>query len=241
MSVQNKVEEIIEDFVAKGWPFTALDISNAVKSDISDSVRHRDIAPIVRSLYATGSLFQHGYERELIDVILSDGNKRQAYLYHHWSVDTNAYTNRCQEPIVPASFKTNDSSPDAGQLNIGNVVVTSKAVPTPSSVTATPVVQNQLKRSQKNDHRLEVPASWVADMNWDSGEGIYAVSDDKNLVLKHVDSVTSSDEVVGRMVVNNDGRLRVTKKVLDRVFDSSSSGNELLVSKGTETIIVEED
>jgi hypothetical protein len=239
MSVQNKVEEIIEDFVAKGWPFTALDVSNAVKSDISDPVRHRDIAPIVRSLYAAGSLFQHGYERELIDVTLSDGNKRQAYLYHHWSVDTNAYTNRCQEPIVPASFKTDDSSPDAGQLNIGNVVVTSKAVPTPSSVTATPVVQNQLKRSQKNDHRLEVPASWVGEVGL-SGT-VYAVRDNPKLVLKNANDVDANDDIVGMMWVNADGRLRVTKKVLDRMFTSSASGNELLVSKNQDSIVVEED
>lgn len=246
MNLQKVTKEIIENFIDKKWSFTSLDISNAVKRENDlGKIRHKDIAPIVRSIYAMGSMIQEGYEQELIPVILPNGDQRQAYLYHHWSVDTSVYTNRTQKPIVPKSLRSDDTDDSKlGGATMANVMAY-KAKPAPvvalRPVSAPVVVPTVLlvKRAQKRDHRLEIPASWVGDVGL-SGR-VYAIKTLSKLVIKNSNNVASDDNVVGTMLVNNDGRLRVTKKVLDRVFTSSRSGNELYVSKDSDTIVVEED
>jgi len=237
MDIQAKTKEVIENFISKGWPFTSLDVSNAVKNSIDRAVRHRDVAPVVRQLFAAGIIIQNGYERELISVTLSNGDQKQAFLYHHWSTSANAYTDRCQEPVVPKLVV--DESDDNVMLDDTDAIDVAKSDLQGAAVISQ--ASDEVKRAQKSDHRLEVPASWVNDMDWDIGEGIYAIKDNNSLVLKHVDDVISNDDVVGTMVISNDCRLRITKKVLDRVFQSSSAGNELMVSKNAKTITVDED
>ena len=253
MNLQDETKKVIANFISKGWPFTSLDISNIIKKeDDGGTVRHRDVAPVVRQLFATGLIIQNGYEQELIDVTLPSGDKRKAYLYHHWSTDTSAYTNRCQEPIVPKSLRKKDDDVTSGDIRIlksainmaksdplGSVMTKVTPVTVVPIVAPNPLSDDQLRRAQKYDHRLEVPASWVGQVGLTGT--IYAIKESSKLTLKNASDVDASDDVVGTMVVNNDGRLRVTKRVLDRVFTSSASGNELIVSKDQDTIVVEED
>lgn len=252
MNLEKVVEKVVESFIDKRWPFTALDISNGVKKeDGAEAVRHRDVAPVVRNIFMAG-LMTNSYEQDLIDVTLPNGDKRNAYLYHHWSTDCDNYTNRTQQAVAPKVANTTKVSDKLGGATITNVMaqkanVTAKDVKVTvqkdkavAPVQAT-IPAPKVKRAQKDDHRLEVPVAWVGDM-WNNGDTIYAIkATNGDLVLRHADDVQTNDDVVGTMIVNSDGRLRVTKKVLDKVFTSSSSGNELSVYKAQSFIIVTED
>jgi bifunctional DNA-binding transcriptional regulator/antitoxin component of YhaV-PrlF toxin-antitoxin module len=102
MVLKDKVLETVESFCNDLKSFTSLDISNYVKQHYP-SVRHREIATIVRSLYTDGSLDSENYERSLIDVQISNGMMRDAYLYHHQTISPDDYDDRAQTAIPPVS------------------------------------------------------------------------------------------------------------------------------------------
>lgn len=241
MSLKDKVETIIKDFLDKRWPFTSLDISNNIKrEDDTGTIRHTDVSPIVRQLFVTGLMTQNGYEQTLIDVTLINGEKKKAYLYHHWSTDPDDYTNRTQEAIIPKAMRKNDKLGGADIVNVMTQKInTIPAVLPPIQPTTN--IDNTITRIQKDDHRLEIPIAWVGNMYWSYGDTIFAVSQNQKLILKHSDNILINDNIIGTMIVNNDNRLRVTKKVLDKIFTTSGSGNELTISKDKDIIIIEEN
>ena len=85
---------VLEDFVDQGFMFTALDVSNEVKSRL-DGVRHREISPLVRELFDDGALGD-AYTRTLIDV-LAGGKTVQAYLYYDEDDDPEDYDGSLRE------------------------------------------------------------------------------------------------------------------------------------------------
>lgn len=83
--MKNQLEElvekiVIEDLVCSNLPFTALDISLAVK-EVMPTARHREVRNEVVKLFP---LLQEDYDfgRTPIDVVDENGNKHQAMLYH---------------------------------------------------------------------------------------------------------------------------------------------------------------
>jgi hypothetical protein len=72
-------QRVVDLYTREGFLFTALDVSNSVKQTLP-SVRHREVAPIVRDLFANGSMGD-AYAQTLIDVV-ADRKTVQAFLYH---------------------------------------------------------------------------------------------------------------------------------------------------------------
>ena len=68
------VEEVVEEFVSKGWQFTAYTITTEAKKRGADD-RHRNLKQAVHDMFGAGDL--DGYTRDLVD-IKSVGQK--AYL-----------------------------------------------------------------------------------------------------------------------------------------------------------------
>jgi hypothetical protein len=73
------VGSVVDVFVSRNELFTALDVSNEVKK-ASPMARHREVRDIVRAVYSTGSM--EDYARTPIEVVLEDGSKTEALLYH---------------------------------------------------------------------------------------------------------------------------------------------------------------
>ena len=98
-------QRVVDNFTAQGALFTALDVSNAVKTALPD-VRHRQISPVVRDLFERHAMGD--YQHSLIDVLADGKTPTQAYLYHLPEHSPALYddTMRNQLAIPPVSTST---------------------------------------------------------------------------------------------------------------------------------------
>ena len=84
------VRETVEGFVKNDILFTALDISNSVKS-VLPTARHKEVRDMVRAMFTT-DIEPVGWARTPITVTLVDGTQTDALLYHplsaSWDLDT---------------------------------------------------------------------------------------------------------------------------------------------------------
>ena len=97
--VTNIVEQTVLARMRAKASFTALDISNALKSDLYP-VRHADVAATVRDIYRSGAMGHYDFDRRLIDVVTDGGAKKtQAFLYLHAETREREYTARAQASL----------------------------------------------------------------------------------------------------------------------------------------------
>ena len=105
-------QRVVDLYTREGFLFTALDVSNSVKQTLP-SVRHREVSPVVRDLYAVGAMGD-GYTQTLIDVV-ADRKTVQAFLYHLKGaniVEDYAEDKRHQLAIPPVSIDDEDDGED---------------------------------------------------------------------------------------------------------------------------------
>lgn len=98
-------QRVVDTFTAQGALFTALDVSNAVKTTLPE-VRHRQVSPLVRELFERRAMGD--YQHSLIDVLADGKTPTQAYLYHLPEHDVTLYDEsmRTQLAIPPVSTST---------------------------------------------------------------------------------------------------------------------------------------
>ncbi len=98
-------QRVVDNFTAQGALFTALDVSNAVKTTLPD-VRHRQVSPLVRDLFERHAMGD--YQHSLIDVLADGKTPTQAYLYHLPEHSPSLYDDsmRNQLAIPPVSTST---------------------------------------------------------------------------------------------------------------------------------------
>jgi hypothetical protein len=95
------VVEAVETMMVAHDPFTALDVSNHLKSR-NFPVRHREVAGVVRALHESGEMARFDYDRFLVDVMVDNGqNHSQAYVYLHQSQTIHDYQNCAQDALPP--------------------------------------------------------------------------------------------------------------------------------------------
>lgn len=129
VTLQDKVRSVVEELMNKDELFTALDVSNQVKT-LQPNARHREVRDVVRNIFAT-EIATKGYARSPITVTLDNGTTADALLYHplsaSWDLD-NLYDQqkRQQKSFNPVAAATAAVSAAAAS-----------ASPLPSTVTAT--------------------------------------------------------------------------------------------------------
>ncbi len=99
---------VLDTFTSSGMLFTALDVSNAVKTTLTE-IRHREVAPVVREAFDRGAMGP--YLQTMIDVVAEGRKPAQAFLYH---LPKNAATDyddsmRSQLAIPPVAAGTSDN------------------------------------------------------------------------------------------------------------------------------------
>lgn len=99
--LEDTVRSVVKDFMDNDQLFTALDVSNKVKSS-NPNVRHREVRDVVRSIFVS-DIEAQGWARTPIKVSLSDGSTAEALLYHPlsaaWDLD-NRYSQQQRSQVV---------------------------------------------------------------------------------------------------------------------------------------------
>lgn len=103
-NLEDTVRLVVQDFISRDILFTALDVSNAVKSQLPNA-RHREVRDVVRGMFATDIETQN-WARTPITVTLEDGTTAEALLYHplsdSWDLDNKYDTQqRAQKSARP--------------------------------------------------------------------------------------------------------------------------------------------
>lgn len=154
-------QAVVERMRAKAG-FTALDISNTLKSD-RYPIKHGDVAPIVRDIYASGAMAFYDFDRHLIDVVTGGGAKKaQAFLYLHRETREREYTTRRQDslPLVPSAqaHDLSDSVP-AGPVAI---------LPRPQRPPRSHISPGH-RQQHRRDGALAIPRALVMRLGWSVG------------------------------------------------------------------------
>jgi hypothetical protein len=141
-TLEDQVGIIVNKLVDDRELFTALDVSNKVKGS-HPLARHREVRDIVRKLY-TSDMQVRSYGRTPIEVILDDGSKTEALLYHSlsdaWDLavkydDQRRTANAATQPVLKLMSATISIKPRVKSTTAITVIPTN--VTTPVAVTAT--------------------------------------------------------------------------------------------------------
>jgi len=131
-TLEDTVKQVVNDFVTSGTLFTALDVSNAVKTTFP-FYRHREIRDCVRGMYADMQALSYG--RTPINVTLEDGTVAEALLYHplsdSWDLDTKYDT---QKRTAGSNLSPTTATP------VVVAPVATQTVPAPLPMASTPPV-----------------------------------------------------------------------------------------------------
>lgn len=190
--LRQTIVETVSTFVATNKPFTAYDITAAVRSKTTDKVRHRDVREVVRDLYKQGNL-PEDYVRQVGNV-----QGKQPWVYYPASVDL------------------------AGKYGIGSLSATQSPViaSTPdcaaTGTTCSPKAQPpSFYASFRPDARgsVTVPAALVKKRGWKPGDIIKVVSDGSN-GTHVIEPNTYRGEAKAFYRVNKHYNIRLTKKIV---------------------------
>lgn len=156
------VEQAVVERMRARASFTALDISNALKSD-RYPIKHGDVAGIVRDIYASGAMAFYDFDRRLIDVVTEEGAKKaQAFLYLHRETREREYTARGQDslPLVPS----------AQARDLSDCVPAGPVTPPWRSQRPPRSCGSQGHRQQsRRDGALAIPRALVVRLGWNIG------------------------------------------------------------------------
>lgn len=151
-TLEDSVRAAVETMVNAGELFTALDVSNEIKTSWP-LARHSEVRDMVRAQYS--EMQKSGYGRTPINVTLGDGTVREALLYHHlsdsWDLNSK-YDNQkraqtavnSRRNVVAAAAPVAPPVPAVSVVSNVPVAVSAPAVSVPAKTTVTVTDPKQL-------------------------------------------------------------------------------------------------
>ncbi len=192
------VEQTILDQMHAKASFTALDISNRLKSD-RYPVAHREVAAAVREIYDSGAMAYFDYERELIPVVTEGGVKQaKAFLYHFQQVRPRTYQTRDLASLPPVATEAARDLTDCIPAS-------------PLPVLPRPARSSSRTRQSRTrrDGALAVPRCLLLQLGWQDGQRLSLTAAAGELSL--TPAVTNDDTA---LQVWSGSRLRVCRTKL---------------------------
>lgn len=126
MTIEDRIEKVVDKLIANGEMFTLLDISQLVKNDGGDWMSHSTMKPkildVLRNVFT--SRFKAMYYTESNISVSTPVGLAQARLFHHVNDDPNAYTKRNQKAAAPKKQRT---PPPGHPTTTGRKVIKSRS------------------------------------------------------------------------------------------------------------------
>lgn len=198
--VINLIEQTILDQMRSKASFTALDISNRLKTD-RYPVQHREVAAIVREVYASGAMAHYDYDRALIPVVTEGGAKQtKAFLYHFQEVRPRTYQTRdlrALPPVAPDQARDLSDCAAAAPLPL---------LPRPAQARTASPCRSYIRR----DGALSIPRRLLRQLGWKDGFLLTLVGEADQFLLQPVSAGQAGDT----LRVWNGLRLRICRTKL---------------------------
>ena len=168
----NLIEQAVLDQMRTKASFTALDISNRLKSE-RYPVQHREVAEAVREIFQSGAMSFYDYERELIPVVTDGGAKQtRAFLYHFAETRLHTYQMRRQDALPPVA-------PDRAKDLADSV----HASPIPVLHRPSRPASHRRRRTRR-DGALGIPRSLLGQLGWADGSRLALSVEAGRIVIK---------------------------------------------------------
>jgi len=244
---KSKVEVVVNDFVSKGYMFTAWDVTKFLRNS-GERISHRDVQDAVKEIWNDACMTDYTRDTKHI------GAPVAPFVYYHQNSDVNDYQ---------ADWMENNSNQD-GMKNDGVVstvpvpanVVTPVAVPvaapsTPSTPFSTggissPLAYNSPVRTKNVtsivrevtwEGRLNIPVKMLEVAGFTVCTNVAATIINPNmLVIENKNPCIGSNVVVSYDVVtSNDGRIRLSRTILNKIsqynkFKIERTGAKIVVT-----------
>lgn len=201
------VKTVVDDFVSKGFMFTAFDVTKLLRAG-GQSVRHSDVNDAVKQMYRDGEM--NGYLRDTKDV----GAPVAPFVYYHQNADLSNYVTDWLENNPNQDGMKNDGDNDDGS---GAGI----SQPTPSTYGATSIpsittssISSSLPKGAKNtdrEGRLYINPVIVQQAGFRAKQKVDVTYDIDRIIVARLDGTKVSSHVVS---VNSDGRIRICPTIL---------------------------
>jgi len=219
---EQKTKDTVNDFVAKGYMFTAYDVTKTLRN-AGEFVKHSDVNAVVQSMRSNGEM--DNYEREVVDV----GSSVQPFVYYHPHSDVSKYDQHWVENNPNQDGMKND--PASGGSSSGYTPlssVTSKPTAPTATTSFTPpsilgtVTMSILKKqgivqTTKSENRLQIKLADVKKAGFTPHQTVYvhiAQNNDSVIVKDTPDTAIAKRKA---LYVNKDGRLRICSTILNKL------------------------
>lgn len=217
-NTEQKIKDVVNTFVQKGYMFTAYDVTKFLRKG-GERIRHHDVQEIVASMYANTEMGQ--YIRETKDV----GAPVAPFVYYHPYSDLNNYDQNWVDTNPNQDGMKNDDGhgnvqPQNSQNAQSAQAPANAPIPAPANILVPPDGHAITKEG-----RLNIPADMVLEIA-DPHTALYVVKGNDKIVLKSLP--VAHEDIIGDVLVNLDGRVRICKSVLCKI----SQGNLFRVNWG---------
>ena len=201
-TVENKIRDVVSQFVKDGYMFTSWDITAFLRKN-GERIKHSDTRQVVADMYANSEM--SNYIRDVVDV--NAGVNPFCYLspasdISNYSADW-VTTNPSQTGMKDDGFK-----------GFSTLVVNPNPIPVPANVAvnaSTSSIPSCLDPDVKTvtaEGRLNISPSIVSSVGLDAGD-TYSVTGTNDSIK------ITGDMINGKSVVNSDGRIRISASILE--------------------------
>ena len=230
-----QVKTVVDEFVSKGFMFTAFDVTNLLRSNGSQ-VFHSEVNKAVQEMFRHGEMTD--YEKDIVDV----GAPVSPFVYYHRNSDVSNYQSDWIDNNPDQNGMLNDSTKDNG---ISQPTPSSYGV-NPTPITPTPNVTVKTTKASipkgaynvDKDGRLNIPPTLVNSLGVEPWDFVGVMTDSKKLVIATETLANSiSSGYYKKYMVNKDGRIRINCSILKTISGHSYSFYNIIPVKGNIEII----
>jgi hypothetical protein len=239
---KNKVEVIVNDFVSKGYMFTAWDVTKSLRNS-GERISHRDVQDTVKEMWNLGNMTDYTRDTKHI------GAPVAPFVYYHQNSDVNDYQADWMENNTDQDGMKNDgidSTPTAvsNQSPVPVIVSVSTSIPTTGNTNGTvnaPVRTTSVMsvvREVTNENRLNIPIKMLeaAGFIYTPHTDFVATVLNKNSIVIENKNQCFNNRIVDDFIINmtSDGRIRLGRDILDCI----SIGDKFNIERNGAKIIV---
>jgi hypothetical protein len=239
---KNKVEAVVNDFVSKGYMFTAWDVTKSLRNS-GERISHRDVQDTVKEMWNISSMTDYTRDTKHIGAPIAP------FVYYHQNSDVNDYqadwmeNNTDQDGmkndgvdsnLVPVTVPVPAPVPVVAQASIPQTVNVNDTVNSPVRTTSVMSVVREVT----NENRLNIPIKMLEAAGFVSTSHIDFIATivNKNSIEIENKNQCFNNGIVDDFLINmtNDGRIRLSREILDCI----SIGDKFNIERNGAKIIV---
>ena len=237
---KNKVEVVVNDFVSKGYMFTAWDVTKSLRNS-GERISHRDVQDTVKDMWNIGSMTDYTRDTKHIGAPIAP------FVYYHQNSDVNDYQADWMENNTDQDGMKNDGvDPSLISSPVTIPVPVSVSTPIPTTVNANGPVNSPVRttsvmsvvREVTNENRLNIPIKMLeaAGFIFAQHTDFVATIVNKNSIVIENKNSCFNNRIVDDFIINmtSDGRIRLSRDILDCI----SVGDKFNIERNGAKIIV---